>query len=245
MYGQVAVITGASRNIGREIALDLARQGCDIVVAGGSNLGAVQSVMSEIVAIGRRAVPFIGDLSDSANATALVAMATEALGRLDILVCNAAIRRKKCFVEITLNEWHEVMNADLNAPFYCLRAAVPIMLEQNYGRVITIGGSSGFRLTPNRSHVIAAKMGLLSLTRSIAIEYGEKNITANCVAPGHMDTTRGAGVPERSQGMTERPIERLGTVQEIAAMVSYLCRPEASYITGQCIHVNGGMYMGG
>lgn len=243
LIGQVAIVTGGSRNIGREIALYLADVGCDVVIGARSDQAAAAQVASEIEQRGRRAIVHAADLTNPVEAATLIARAETELGGIDILVCNAAVRRQCPFHEITLEEWREVIDVDLNAAFYCLRQALPRMVRRNYGRVITIGGSNGFRLTPNRGHVVAAKMGLLSLTRTIAIEYGENNITANCVAPGHIDTTRGTSAQGRSGGGEQRPIKRMGTVDEVASMVRYLCLPEASYITGQCIHVNGGMHM--
>lgn len=245
LKGQVAVITGSARNIGREIALQLAREGAAIVVNGRSDEAAAQSVAREIRSIGGQSTVCMADVTEPEAAANLMTTAKNTFGRLDILVCNAAIRRQQPFVDIPIEEWHEVMNVDLNAPFYCLKAAIPMMIEQKYGRVVTIGGSTLHLLTPNRAHVTAAKMGLLGLTRAIAIEHGEFNITANCVAPGHIETVRGASAGNRSTGGIERPIERLGSMAEVASMVTHLCKPEGAYVTGQCLHVNGGMYMGG
>ena len=245
LQGQAAVVTGASRNIGREIALILADDGCDLVINGKSDQDAAEGVAEEVRQKGRRAIVHMADTTQPAAAAALMQATMDAFGRLDILVLNAAIRRQRPFTEIPFEEWQEVIDVDLSAPFHCLQAAIPLMLERNYGRVVTIGGSTLHLLTPNRAHVTAAKMGLLGLTRAIAIEYGEQGITANCVAPGHVDTARGASAGQRSVGGVQRPISRLGTTTEIAAMVRHLCRPEGGYITGQCMHVNGGMYMGG
>ena len=245
LKGQVAVITGSARNIGREIALQLAHEGAAIVVNARTDKAAAQSVAREIRAIGGQSTVCIADVTDPEAAKNLMETAKKTFGRLDILVCNAAIRRQQPFVDIPIEEWQEVMNVDLNGPFYCLKAALPTMIEQKYGRVITIGGSTLHLLTPNRAHVTAAKMGLLGLTRAIAIEHGEFNITANCVAPGHIDTVRGTSAGNRSTGGIDRPIERLGSMSEVAAMVTHLCKPDGAYITGQCLHVNGGMYMGG
>lgn len=245
LEGQCAVVTGASRNIGRETALMLADDGCDVVINGKSDLAAAESVAQEVRAKGRRALVHMADTTDPVAAAGLIEAATDTFGRLDILVLNAAIRRQRPFTEIPIEEWHEVVNVDLNAPFYCLKAAIPVMAAQNYGRVVALGGSTLHLLTPHRAHVTAAKLGLLGLIRTIAIEYGEQGITANVVAPGHVDTVRGGSAGQRSVGGVERPISRLGTMAEITAMIRHLCRPEGAYITGQCMHVNGGMYMGG
>ncbi len=245
LSGQAAIITGSARNIGREIALALAADGAAIVVNAVQDRDAADAVAKEIEAAGGRAYVHMADVTKEDEATALAQAAVDAFGRLDILVCNAAIRRQQPFLEIPFEEWKEVLAVDLDGPFLCARAAIPHMLEAGGGRVITIGGSTLHILTPNRAHVSAAKMGLLGLTRTIAIEFGDRGITANCVAPGHMDTVRGTSAGKRSSGGLNRPIERLGRMDEIAAMVRHLCRPEGAYITGQCLHVNGGMYLAG
>lgn len=245
LSGQAAIITGSARNIGREIALALAADGAAIVVNALQDRDAADSVAKEIEAAGGRAHVHMADVTKEDEATALAQAAVDAFGRLDILVCNAAIRRQQPFLEIPFEEWKEVLAVDLDGPFLCARAAIPHMLETGGGRVITIGGSTLHILTPERAHVTAAKMGLLGLTRTIAIEFGDRGITANCVAPGHVDTVRGTSAGKRSSGGLSRPIERLGRMDEIAAMVRHLCRPEGAYITGQCLHVNGGMYMAG
>ena len=245
LKGQLAVVTGSARNIGRETALMLADDGADVVVCAKSDRDAADAVAKEVEARGRKSMVHVGDLTDPAVAEALIEQAHDTFGRIDILVCNSAIRRQHPLHEISIEEWHEVIDVDLHAPFYLIRRALPIMMEQGYGRIVTIGGSTLHLLTPNRAHVTAAKLGLLGLTRAVAIEYGEAGITANCVAPGHVDTVRGASAGQRSSGGLTRPIERMGTMAEIAAMVRHLCRPEGAYITGQCLHVNGGMYMGG
>jgi 3-oxoacyl-[acyl-carrier protein] reductase len=223
----------------------LAADGAAIVVNALQDRDAADAVAKEIEAAGGRAHVHMADVTKEDEATALAQAAVDAFGRLDILVCNAAIRRQQPFLEIPFEEWKEVLAVDLDGPFLCARAAIPHMLEAGGGRVITIGGSTLHILTPERAHVSAAKMGLLGLTRTIAIEFGDRGITANCVAPGHMDTVRGPSAGKRSSGGLDRPIKRLGRMDEIAAMVRHLCRPEGAYITGQCLHVNGGMYLAG
>lgn len=245
LEGKIALVTGSARNIGREIAMTLARDGAAVMVNGRSDEEAAEAVAKEIIDAGGHADVCMADVTKPEQAADLVQSTVDCFEGLDILVLNAAIRRQRPFHEIPFEEWKEVLAVDLDAPFLCLQAAIPHMRGKGWGRVVTIGGSTLHILTPNRAHVTAAKMGLLGLTRAIAIEYGAEGITANCVAPGHIDTVRGTSAGARSSGGIQRPIERLGKMSEIASMVRYLCGPEGDYITGQCLHVNGGMYMGG
>lgn len=245
LEGRVAVVTGGSRNIGRAIALALAEEGAAVTINGKTDKAAAEAVAQEIRDQGGQAHACLADTTREADAERLMAETVTELGPPDILVCNAAIRRQRPFHEIPFDEWRDVLAVDLDAPFLCCKAAVPHMREKGWGRIVTIGGSTLHILTPNRAHVSAAKLGLLGLTRTLAIEYGAEGITANCVAPGHMDTVRGTSAGKRSSGGLSRPIERLGKPEEIAGLVRYLCGPEGGYITGQCLHVNGGMYLAG
>ena len=245
LSGQAAVITGSAKNIGREIALMLAADGADIVINAKSDRDAAEAAASEIEALGARAIVHLADIAKPAEAEGLIRASVDAFGRLDILVCNAGIRRQNPILDITLEEWRAVMAVDLDAPFVLAKAAIPHMLANGHGRIVTIGGTSAHTAPPGRAHVAAAKMGLLALTRSIATEFGPKGITANMVAPGHIDTVRGDAAGKRSTSGAGRPIQRMGETTEIAAMVRHLCRPEGAYITAQCLHIDGGIYMGG
>ncbi|WNJ98817.1 SDR family oxidoreductase [Thalassospiraceae bacterium LMO-JJ14] len=245
LSGQVAVVTGSAKNIGRETALMLAADGASLVINGKTDEAAAMATVAEIETEGGRAIHHMADIADPAQAEGLISAAVDAFGRLDILVLNAGIRRQHSLIDIPLSEWREVMTMDLEAPFVLAKAAIPHMLENGHGRIVALGGSSAHTAPPGRAHVGAAKMGLLSLTRSIASEFGARGITANMVAPGHIDTVRGTSAGKRSTSGAGRPIERLGTTGEIAAMIRHLCRPEGAYITAQCLHVDGGIYMGG
>lgn len=245
LSGQVAVVTGAAKNIGRETALMLAADGASVVINGKTDKDAADAVVAEIEAAGGTALTHMADIAAPDQAEGLIAAAADQFGRLDILVLNAGIRRQHSIVDIPLSEWREVMTMDLEAPFVLSKAAIPHMLVNAYGRIVSLGGSSAHTGNVGRAHVGAAKMGLLSLTRAIAMEFGDRGITANMVAPGHIDTVRGDAAGKRSSAGAGRPIQRLGTTAEIAAMVRHLCRPEGAYITGQCIHVDGGIYLGG
>ncbi len=245
LSGQAALVTGAAKNIGREIALTLAADGANLVINGKTDRAAAEAVAAEIEADGGTAVVHMADIAGPDAAEGLIRAAVDAYGRLDILVLNAGIRRQNSIVDIPLEEWREVMTMDLEAPFVLARAALPHMLENGYGRIVTLGGTSAHTGNVGRAHVGAAKMGLLSLTRSIAMEFGDRGVTANMVAPGHIDTVRGAAAGQRSNSGAGRPIGRMGTTREIAAMVRHLCGPDGAYITGQCMHVDGGIYLGG
>ena len=247
LAGRVAVITGSSRNIGRATALALASAGADIVVHGHSNEAAAQATADAVRDHGAKAVIKLCDVTDDDAAERLVDAANTAFGRLDMVICNAAIRRQHPFLEIPLDEFREVMTMDLEAPFRLIQTALPLMMKSNDeggygGRIITLGGSSAYVQTPDRSHVMAAKMGLLGLTRCIATEFGEFGITANMVAPGHVDTERGVSAGKRSSGGKNRLIERFAEPEEIAGMIRHLCLPEGAYISGQCLHVDGGTF---
>jgi 3-oxoacyl-[acyl-carrier protein] reductase len=245
LSGQVAIVTGSAKNIGRETALMLAADGAAVVINGKSDEDAAKTTTAEIETAGGSAIHHMADIAAPAQAEGLVAAAVEAYGRLDILVLNAGIRRQNSIIDITLEEWRDVMTMDLEAPFVLARAAIPHMLKNSHGRIVTLGGTSAHTGNVGRAHVGAAKMGLLSLTRSIAMEFGDRGITANMVAPGHIDTVRGEAAGKRSTSGEGRPIQRMGTTAEIAAMIRHLCRPEGAYITGQCLHVDGGIYLGG
>lgn len=245
LAGQAAVVTGSAKNIGRETARLLAADGAAVVINARSDRAAAEAVVTEIEAAGGRAIAHLADVGVPDEAEGLIDAAVAAFGRIDILVLNAGIRRQRPFVEIPLAEWREVMAVDLDGPFVLAKAAIPHMLAQGAGRIVALGGSSAHTAPPGRAHVAAAKMGLLSMIRTLAREHGADGITANMVAPGHIDTVRGAGAGQRSTSGAGRPIERLGTTTEIAAMIRHLCRPEGAYITGQCLHVDGGIYFGG
>jgi 3-oxoacyl-[acyl-carrier protein] reductase len=245
LAGTAAIVTGSAKNIGRMIALYLAEEGAAIVVNGLTDKPAAQAVAEEITAAGGRAVVQMGDVTQEADATALAETCMSAFGRIDFLVCNPAIRRQTPFLQMSLDEWHRVLAVPLDGAFLTARAAVPHMIRGGRGgAIVTLGGVSAFLGTPGRTHVCAAKAGLIGLTRALAMELAEHNIRVNCVAPGAIDTVRGASAGARPSGMDARaPLRRLGRAEEIAAMVRQLCLPDGAYVTGQTIHVNGGVFL--
>jgi 3-oxoacyl-[acyl-carrier protein] reductase len=245
LAGCTALVTGAARNIGRAIALALAADGARVMVAARSDRAGAEDTGAAIRAAGGEAAVALADVTDEGEAAFLVESTVSVFGGLDLLVCNAAVRRQRPLTEITTAQWREVLGVTLDGAFFLARAAVPHLAASGAGRIVTLGGSPSHLGSRGRAHVCAAKMGLVGLTRVLANELGEQGITANCVAPGHIDTVRGTAAGARSRSGETRPIARMGTPEEVAAAVAFLCRPEAGYITGQTIHVNGGLLFAG
>jgi 3-oxoacyl-[acyl-carrier protein] reductase len=246
LVGTAAIVTGSGKNIGRMIALYLAEEGASIVVNGLSDKPAAQAVAGEIQAAGGRAVVHMGDVTREADATALAEVCLGSFGRIDFLICNPAIRRQTPFLQMTLDEWHQVLAVPLDGAFLTAKAAVPHMIAgKRGGAIVTLGGVSAFLGTRGRAHVCAAKAGLVGLTHALAMELAEHGIRVNCVAPGAIDTLRGASAGARpgTMGAHSAPLGRLGRAEEIAAIVRQLCLPDGAYITGQTIHVNGGVFL--
>jgi 3-oxoacyl-[acyl-carrier protein] reductase len=245
LEGKVALVTGAGKNIGRSIALTLARDGADIIVNGRSDRAAVEAVVKEVHRLGRRAVAAMGDVSDEDAVNAMVAESVAKFGGLDIVVSNAGLRRQTPFIEMTYAEWREILSVALDGAFLLCRAAVPHLIERGGGAIVGLSGVSTHVGTPNRCHVSASKAGLEGLMRALAVELAPHGIRCNSVAPGAIDTVRGAaaGALPSSLGNAGIPLGRKGDPQEIADTVRFLVGPESGYITGQSIHANGGVYL--
>jgi 3-oxoacyl-[acyl-carrier protein] reductase len=245
LTGKAAIITGSARNIGRAIAHELSSHGASVVIHGQGDRDAAEAVRREIADKGGTAIVHLAELTDEHACQGLVDAAIAAFGRLDMLVCNAAIRRQKPFLETTFAEWREVLGVDLDSVFLMTRAAAPHIVSAGGGSIVCLGGSPSHLGTRGRSHVCAAKMGVVGLARVLANELGEYDINVNVVAPGHVDTARGASAGQSSTVTTDRPMSRKARPEEIAATVRHLCMPEGRYVTGQTIHVNGGMLFAG
>jgi 3-oxoacyl-[acyl-carrier protein] reductase len=243
LAGKVAIVTGAGRNIGRAIALQLAQAGAAVVVSARSNKSEADAVVREIEAAGAKAVAQIGDIADPKTAEALADAALKKFGRVDILVNNAALRAEKPFDQLTYEDWRAVMNATLDSAFHCVKACLTA-LKKNGGTIINIGGMSAHIGSKNRAHVLTAKAGLVGFTRALAHDLAEAHITANCVVPGAIDTSR-SGDSKPAHHLTHGTItgER-GKPDDVAAMVRFLAGPGGRYVTGQTIHVSGGAYLG-
>jgi 3-oxoacyl-[acyl-carrier protein] reductase len=245
LASRVALVTGAGRNIGRAIALELASAGADVLVNVHTSQTEAEQVATEIRALGRRAIVCLADVRDEASVRSMMDQARQQLGPVTILVNNAAIRPEAPFDQLSLADWHEVLGIVLDGAFICTQAALPHMLEAGWGRIVNIAGLSGQTGAPNRAHVVAGKAGLIGLTKALALEYAACNITVNAVSPGVIDTERkgaSAGEPMHRAGRAA-PVGRRGTPTEVAAMVAYLVSTPAAYVTGQTLNVNGGLYL--
>ena len=243
----VAIVTGSGRNIGRAIAVELATAGAAVVVNTRRSRNEGEAVVAEIRDAGGRSTLHLGDISQPDAAASLVSTAIEEFGRLDILVNNASVRRETGFAELEYAEWREIVGITLDGAYLCAHAALPHLIASGRGRIVNIGGLTAHTGAPRRAHVVAAKAGLVGLTRALAHDLAPHGITVNCVSPGLIDTVRdgrSSSPAPTHHAIHTSLIGRRGRPEEIAATVRFLCGPDARYITGQTIHVNGGAFMG-
>lgn len=243
--GRTALVTGASRGIGRAVALALAAAGADLIVNYASNIRAAEQVAAEAQRFGSRVLLFQADVSRPQEAVDLVQAGLDKFGRLDILVNNAGITRDNLLLRMTDQDWDEVINVNLKGVFNTTRAALRPMIRARHGRIIIISSVIGLRGNAGQANYAAAKAGLIGFTKSVAREVGSRSITANAVAPGFIQTemTDKLGPAVRERMLSEIPLGRLGTPEDVAALVTFLASDAAGYITGQVIAVDGGMAM--
>jgi len=253
LQGRTALVTGASRNIGRAIALAFAAEGADLVLNTRANAEELQAVAAACRKAGVRVVPALADVADATACEAMVRRGLAELGAIDVLVCNAAIRPHKALTETSLEEWHRVLDVNLNAAFYLARAVVPAMKERRRGSIIAIGGQSSVTSRANTAAVTATKTGLLGLMRALAAELGPFGIRANMVMPGFIDTERryAEWYPEFRQSppgspdeLAKIPLRRLGRPEDIADACVFLASDASAYVTGDSIRVMGGRVIG-
>jgi 3-oxoacyl-[acyl-carrier protein] reductase len=245
MIGTTAIVTGGAHNIGRAIALQLAAAGARVVVNAKTSEEAAESVARTIRDAGGEAIVHMCDVTDEAATQGLAEAAVTAFGGIDILVNNAAVRRETKFEELTHAEWREILAVILDGAFLCSRAALPYLRKSAAASIVNLGGMSAHLGSEGRAHVITAKAGLIGLTRAMAHDLAP-DITVNCVVPGRIDTVRGASaIGGGAAGLHDRtiPAGRRGTSDEIANMVRFLSGPDARYVTGQTLHVNGGAFL--
>jgi 3-oxoacyl-[acyl-carrier protein] reductase len=246
LTGKVAIVTGAGRNIGRAIALALAESGASVVVNVRSNRAEADAVARDIEAAGGSALVHLGDVANASSVQAMADAAMKQFGRTDILVNNAALRRKKPFADMSYAEWREIMDVTLDGTFHCVKACLPALRQSGAGTIVNIGGLSAHTGARDRAHVVTAKAGIIGFTRALAHDLAADGITVNCVVPGLIGTPRPKDRPEPAHHLTHQTItgER-GRPEDVAAAVRFLCGPGARYVNGQAIHANGGAYLGG
>ncbi len=245
LSGKTALVTGGSRGIGRAIVLRLAAQGADVAFSYKGNAAAAAEVVSEVEALGRRALSVQADAQSQEGAEGLVRAALEALGKIDILVNNAGITRDNLIMRMGPDEWTDVLETNLSGAFYTLKAVTRPMLKARSGRIINISSVSGQAGQTGQANYSAAKAGLIGLTKAAARELASRSITVNAVAPGFVLTELTQDLPQNLMDeITARtPLGRFGTTEEIANAVAFLASDEAAYITGQVLAVDGGLVM--
>ncbi|HEY3117010.1 MAG TPA: 3-oxoacyl-[acyl-carrier-protein] reductase [Chloroflexota bacterium] len=245
LASKIAVVTGAGRGIGRAIALELARQGANVVVNYRASKNEAESLALEIEACGVRCLVVQADVAEVADVERVFAAAMEQFGRIDILVNNAGIVRDRLLLRMSDDDWDEVLRINLRGAFLCTRAALRPMIRQRGGRIITISSVVGTLGNAGQANYAAAKAGLVGFTRSVAREVASRAITANLVAPGYIETDMMTGVSEemRARILSLIPLARTGQPQEVAALVCFLASDQAGYITGQELFIDGGMVM--
>jgi 3-oxoacyl-[acyl-carrier protein] reductase len=241
--GQVALVTGASRGIGASIAAELARQGLKVIGTATSDAGAAQISQALAAHAGCRGAKL--DVNDAAAAEALIDAITKEHGALHVLVNNAGITRDTLAMRMKDEDWDAVLDTNLKAVFRMSRGVMRTMMKQRYGRIVSITSVVGASGNPGQANYAAAKAGVAGMTRALARELGSRGITVNCVAPGFIETDMTAALPEEQHKalLGQIPLGHLGKPSDIAHAVEWLASPQAGYVTGQEIHVNGGMFM--
>ena len=244
LQGKLALVTGATRGIGRAIALELGRQGASVVGTATTEAGAAE-IGNALSQAGIKGAGMALNVRDAAGCDALVESVQKQHGDILILVNNAGITRDNLALRMKDAEWDEVMDTNLKAVFRLSRAVMRGMMKARWGRIINITSVVGASGNPGQANYAAAKAGVVGMTKSLARELGSRSITVNCVAPGFIDTDMTRALPEaqRSALLGQIPLGRFGAPEDIAAAVAYLAAPAAGYITGCVLHVNGGMYM--
>ncbi len=242
--GRVALITGAGRGIGREVALKFAAEGADVAVAD-LTLEVAEEVAEQIRAMGVKSLALKVDVSSPADALKMVTDTVEGLGKIDILVNNAGITKDKLMLRMEESDWDSVLSVNLKGAFNCTKAAVRVMAKARYGRVINIASIVGIIGNAGQANYSASKAGLIGLTKTTAREFASRSITCNAIAPGFIDTAMTRAMPEKSrEALTAQiPLARLGSSDDVAEGVLFLASDKASYITGHVLSINGGMYM--
>ncbi|AZB42907.1 3-oxoacyl-[acyl-carrier-protein] reductase [Bacillus sp. FJAT-42376] len=245
LQGKTAIVTGASRGIGRAIALDLAKNGANVAVNFAGNEQMAKETADEITAMGREAITIKADVSDAEAVKDMVKQVTDRFGTLDILVNNAGITRDNLLMRMKEDEWDDVVNTNLKGVFICTKAVTRQMMKQRNGRIINITSVVGEIGNPGQANYVAAKAGVIGLTKTSARELAARNITVNAVAPGFITTDMTDKLTDeiKEEMLKQIPLAKFGEGQDIANLVTFLASENSAYMTGQTLHVNGGMFM--
>jgi 3-oxoacyl-[acyl-carrier protein] reductase len=245
LAGRIAVVTGSSRGIGRATALRLASMGADVAINYRSDSAGASETQAAVLALGVRAIVAQADVSQEEDVTHLFQQVEAELGPTTILVNNAGLTRDKLILQMKLEDFDGLLAANLRSAFLCTRAAIRTMMRARWGRIVNVTSISGLMGQVGQANYAASKAGMIALTKSTARELGSRNITANAVAPGFIPTELTSTVSEdfRKYYLDLTPLKRFGAAEEVAAMIGFLCGPEAGYITGQTIAVDGGISM--
>ncbi|MBN2908268.1 3-oxoacyl-[acyl-carrier-protein] reductase [Polycladomyces sp. WAk] len=243
LTGKVAIVTGGSRGIGRAVSLRLAREGADVAVVFAGNREKAEAVVGEIQEMGRRSVAIQADVSQADQVDAMVKQVIEAFGRIDILVNNAGITRDNLLLRLKEEDWDAVLSTNLKGVFLCTKAVTRQMMKQRFGRIINISSVVGLIGNPGQANYVAAKAGVIGLTKTAARELASRGITVNAIAPGFIETDMTAvlGEETREQMLSQIPLGRFGSAEDVAGAVAFLASDDAAYITGQTLNVDGGM----
>lgn len=245
LQGKTALVTGASRGIGKAIALSLAEAGADVMINYAGSKAAAEETAEEIRKLGRKAETFQANVADPGQAEAMIKHAFDSFGKLDILVNNAGIARDNLLIRMKEEEWDEVIDVNLKGVYNCLRAVARPMMKQRAGTIINISSVVGVIGNMGQVNYAAAKAGVIGMTKSAARELAARGITVNCVAPGYIETDMTDKLSDdvKKAMLGHIPLSRMGQAREVANVVRFLASDAASYMTGQTLHVDGGMYM--
>jgi 3-oxoacyl-[acyl-carrier protein] reductase len=245
LEGKAALVTGASRGIGREIALELASLGANVAVNFAGNEAKANEVVDEIKALGRDAFAVKCNVSNSVEVSAMVKETIDRFGSLDILVNNAGITRDNLLMRMKDDEWDDVININLKGVFLCTKAVTRQMMKQRNGRIINIASIVGVSGNPGQANYVAAKAGVIGLTKTTAKELATRNITVNAIAPGFISTDMTDKLTEevKTEMLKQIPLARFGEPKDIAKVVAFLASSDSAYMTGQTLHIDGGMVM--
>jgi len=244
LTGKVALVTGAAQGIGKAVALLLARNGADMVVSD-INFEKAQETVKEVETIGRKAMAMKVDVSNFNDVDQMTKAILERFGKIDILINNAGIARDKLILRMTEEDWDAVIDINLKGTFNCTKAVLKQMIKQKTGKIVNIASVVGEMGNAGQSNYAASKAGVIGLTKTIAREVAQRGINVNAIAPGYIETSMTDALPEKAKEELKRliPLERLGRPEDVAHAVLFLVLEASSYITGQVLNVNGGLYM--